>query len=46
MRRSSRVLFASMVMALPFATAACQIPLGPCEITLFEGPLTVTCVFE
>lgn len=43
MRRSSRVILASMIMAIPFAASACQIPVGPCIITLLEGPTTVNC---
>ena len=43
MRRASRVLLASMVMAIPFATAACQIPVGPCIVTILEGPLNINC---
>lgn len=46
MRRSSRVVLASMIMAIPFATAACQIPVGPCTVTILEGPLTLHCVFQ
>ena len=46
MRRTSRVLLASMIMAIPFATAACQIPVGPCTVTILEGPLTLNCVFQ
>lgn len=45
MRRTSRALLASMIMAIPFATAACEIPAGPCTITVFEGPLSLVCTF-
>jgi len=45
MRRSSRVLLASMIMAIPFATAACQIPVGPCVLTILEGPTNISCTF-
>jgi hypothetical protein len=34
-----------MIMAIPFATAACSIPLGPCTVTILEGPTTLHCVF-
>lgn len=43
MRRKSRVVLASMIMAIPFAASACQIPVGPCILTVLEGPTTVQC---
>ena len=45
MRRSSRMLLAAMIVAIPFATAACQIPVGPCVLTVLEGPTNVSCTF-
>lgn len=45
MRRTSRVMLASMILAIPFATAACQIPVGPCVLTILEGPTKIACTF-
>lgn len=46
MRRSSRIFLMSMLMAIPFATAACKVPVGPCVLTLLEGPTNITCSID
>jgi len=35
-----------MIMAIPFAASACKIPVGPCIVTILEGPLNVNCTFK
>ncbi len=45
MRRTRRMVLGAMMLSIPFATAACTIPVGPCNLTILEGPTVVSCTF-
>jgi len=43
-RRVRNAALAGMIVAIPFLTAACQIPVGPCTINVLEASgNSVTC---